>query len=267
VEPKPNGWGERYGAVFAEDSVVEHYGLRPPYPAETFDVLASLAAQAAPERGVVLDAGCGPGDLARPLASRVARVDAVDVSAPMIARGRSLPGGDAANVRWIVARIEEAPLDPPYALVTAGDSIHWFEWETALPLLAGVLLRDAPLAIVHREWLLEERSVFGPVYDRHSWNDDFEPLDPIEELERRGLFERSGSHTTAPDPWRPTLDEIVHGHFSMSGFPPHRLRDRRAFEAELGAALEETLRPQADGRYDLDVTATIVWGRPRRGGL
>ena len=129
MEPKPKGWGERYAAVFRERSVVEHYGLRPPYPCETFDVLASLAGRGASEPGAVLDAGCGTGDLARPLAVRVARVDAVDVSHPMIEHGRALPGGDASNLRWIVAPIEEAPLDPPYSLVTAGDSIHWFEWE------------------------------------------------------------------------------------------------------------------------------------------
>ena len=95
VEPKPKGWGERYGAVFRDQSVVEHYGLRPPYPAETFEVLASLAVDGARLGGTVLDAGCGPGDLARPLAARVSRVDAVDVSEPMIALGRSLPGGEA----------------------------------------------------------------------------------------------------------------------------------------------------------------------------
>src|SRR5215203_5305781 len=146
MEPKPKMWGERYGAVFSEASVVDHYRLRPPYAAETFDVLASLAAG-----GAVLDVGCGPGDLARPLASAVARVDAVDASAPMIERGRALPGGEAENLRWINARIEAAPLEPPYALVTAGDSIHWFDWESALPLFAGVLSADASLAIVQRE--------------------------------------------------------------------------------------------------------------------
>ena len=43
--------------------------------------------------GVVLDAGCGPGDLARPLAPLVGRVDAVDLSPRMIAEGRSREGG------------------------------------------------------------------------------------------------------------------------------------------------------------------------------
>lgn len=50
----------------------------------------------------VLDLGAGKGALARPLAERVDRVDAVDVSAAMIEAGRRRPGGDRANLRWIL---------------------------------------------------------------------------------------------------------------------------------------------------------------------
>jgi SAM-dependent methyltransferase len=254
MEPKPKGWSEQYGAVFRDRSVVDAYHLRPPHPEETFDVLARLASG-----GAVLDVGCGPGDLARPLARRVERVDAVDPSEAMLERGRTLPGGNAPNLRWLLGRVEDVPLDPAYVLATAGDSIHWLDWGVALPRLARVA---ALLAIVHRDWLRAPhvRERLNPVYDSHSWNADFEPLDPVSELERRGLFERQGEHTTAPDPWRPTLDEIVDGHFSASGFARERLRDPDGFAAAVREAIEETLEPRY-GRYDLDVTATIVWGR------
>jgi SAM-dependent methyltransferase len=260
MEPKPKGWSEPYAAVFREQSVVDAYHLRPAYPAETFDVLAELAGGSA-----VLDVGCGPGDLARPLAPRVARVDAVDVSAAMIELGRTRPGGTASNLRWTVERVETAELDPPYALVMSGDSIHWLDWPVALPLLAEVLEPDAVLAVVHRDWLRDEhvRERLRPIYARHSWNVDFAPLDPIDELERRGLYERRGERTTAPEPWRPTLDEIVGVHFSMSGFARGRLQDPAGFADEVRAVIESTLEAR-DGRYDLDVTATIVWGIPRR---
>jgi SAM-dependent methyltransferase len=263
MEPKPKGWSEPYAAVFREQSVVDAYHLRPAYPAETFDVLAELA-----DGGAVLDVGCGPGDLARPLASRVTRVDAVDVSAAMVELGRTRPGGSAANLRWTVGRVETAELDPPYALVVAGDSIHWLDWPVALPLFAAVLEPGAPLAVVHRDWLRDDRARerLRPIYARHSWNADFAPLDPAGELERRGLFDRRGERTTAPEPWRPTLNEIVGGHFSMSGFAPERLRDPGMFADEVRAAIETTLEA-TDGRYDLDVTATIVWGTPRAAAI
>jgi SAM-dependent methyltransferase len=261
VEPKPQGWSERYGAVFAEQDVVDHYHLRPAYPEETIGVLAGLA-----RGGMVLDLGCGPGELARRLAQRVERVDAVDVSAPMIERGRALPGGDAPNLRWLLGRVEQVVLAGPYALALAGDSIHWFDWDVALPRVAELLDPEGVLAIVRRDWLRDERlrGLLAPVYARHSWNDEFESLDPVTELERRGLFVRSGEHAAAPCPWRPTLDEIVDVHYSTSGFALSRLSDREQFERETRQLVEETLEPR-DGRYDLDVVATVVWGRPGSG--
>jgi SAM-dependent methyltransferase len=258
VEPKPAGWSERYGAVFARREVVDHYHLRPPYPEETVDVLAGLA-----HGGVVLDVGCGIGELSRRLAPRVERVDAVDVSEPMVERGRALPGGDASNLRWFVGRVETVALDGPYALALAGDSIHWLDWEVALPRLAGELTDDGVLAIVRRDYFREERlrERLKPVYRRHSWNTEFRPLDPVDELERRGLFVRSGEHTAAPVPWHPTLADIVDVHYSMSACARSELADPDAFEAQVRDAVEQTLEAR-DGRYDLEVRAAVVWGRP-----
>jgi SAM-dependent methyltransferase len=258
VDPKPLGWGDRYAAVFSDRSVVDVYHLRPPYPEQTIHELARLAGSLA-----VLEAGCGLGELSRRVAPSVERVDAVDVSAPMVERGRSLPGGDALNLHWSVGRVEEAELEPPYALVVAGDSIHWLDWDRALRRFASALGADGLLAIVHRDWLNEERvrARLRPIYERHSWNADFTPLDPATELERRGLFVRKGEHR-ASGPWRPTLDELVGVHFSTSGLARDRVVDPDGLAADLRAEIERALVP-VDGRYDLDVVAKIVWGRPR----
>ncbi len=150
--------------------------------------------------------------------------------------------------------------------MSAGDSVHWFDWEVVIPRIAGTLEEAGVLAVVHREWLRDEQlwTHLVPVYGRHSWNEDFVPLDPVAELERRGLFSRLGRHESAPEPWRPTLDELVGVHFSASGFAPTRLADRDRFEAEIREAVCSTLEPR-DGRYDLDVVATVVWGRPPAG--
>jgi hypothetical protein len=42
MESKPRGWAADYAAWFDLVSVAERYGLRPPYPDQTFDLLASL---------------------------------------------------------------------------------------------------------------------------------------------------------------------------------------------------------------------------------
>jgi SAM-dependent methyltransferase len=262
VEPKPAGWAARYGAWFAERSAVERYDLRPPYPDETFELLASLIADVP---RAVLDAGCGPGDLARPLAPLVDRVDAVDRAAAMLEKARTHPGADAPNLNWICAEIELAPLDPPYSLVVCGDSLHWFDWDRVLPRFAEVLSPHGLLAIVHRTWIRNPklRARLDPIYARHGANPDFAPLDLVHELERRKLFDRHGRQTTAVRPWRPTLDELIGCHHSQSGFILEKMADPTAFDRELTEAVV-SFPVGAHGRFELDVAAEIVWGRPSR---
>jgi SAM-dependent methyltransferase len=261
MEPKPKGWASQYAAWFDEASVVARYDARAPYPAQTFAKLASLAVD---EPRAILDAGCGTGELARGLAPVVGRVDAVDRSAAMLAKARMLPGGAAPNLRWIHAEIEDAPLDPPYALVVAGESVHWFDWQHVMPSFAGALSERGVLALVYRDWLgaTELRAGLAPVYARHGANPDFVAFDPIRELERRGLFERCGECRTDREAWTPTIDELLACHHSQNGFVIEKMRDPVAFDREVIAVADELVPKSAD-RFELDVVATITWGRPR----
>lgn len=220
----------QYAAVFQERDVVAAYPHRPPYPQETIDELARLASN-----GAVVDAGCGTGELARRLAKLVLRVDAVDISAEMLALACTLAGAERVN--WVYGGIEDAALEPPYELVVAGDSVHWFDWGRALPRIFALAPR---FAVVQREWFRGNDDVVArlrPVWARHGWNKDFRPLDPVAELERRGLLRVVSTFESATEPWHPTQDEVVGLHFSQSGFSRSRLADAEAFERELRDAL------------------------------
>jgi 2-polyprenyl-3-methyl-5-hydroxy-6-metoxy-1,4-benzoquinol methylase len=109
VIPKPSHLSGEYGAWFKDSLVVAAYPSRPAYPAAVIRALADLVVD---KPRVVLDVGCGTGELARRLALLVERVDAVDFSSAMIEQGRHLAGGDAANVRWMLAAVEDVPLEP-----------------------------------------------------------------------------------------------------------------------------------------------------------
>jgi SAM-dependent methyltransferase len=270
--PKPSHWSGDYGAWFKDPQVVAAYHRRPPYPAEVIETLVGLGGRPAPAPAgcAILDVGAGTGDLARRLAPLVDRVDAVDFSAGMIAEGRRLPGGDHPHLRWIEAAVEEAPLTPPYALVTAGESLHWMAWEVVCPRFARALAPGGMLALVDRSWggppALNDR--LRTIYARRSPVRDYRPADLIEELERRGLFARMGARRCAPEPWRPTIDEYVECHYSQRGFSRTHMGPvtTAAFDAEvrevLADAVREGLIEQREGRLGLSVGATVVWGRP-----
>jgi 2-polyprenyl-3-methyl-5-hydroxy-6-metoxy-1,4-benzoquinol methylase len=181
---------------FADQSVVDRYHLRPTYPPETFTILGALIVD---EPRVVLDVGCGTGNVARPLASCVERIDAVDLSLPMLERARTLPGGDSPKIRWLQGRTEEVSLEPPYALVTAGESLHWMEWDVVLPRLARALTPHGLLAILTVEELPAPwHEGYRQIEQRFTNNPAYQPFDWITALEKERLFQQLGTRETAP---------------------------------------------------------------------
>ena len=67
AQPKPSHLSGDYGAWFKDPLLVAAYPSRPAYPAALIDHLTALIAG---EPRVVLDVGCGTGELARRLAPK-----------------------------------------------------------------------------------------------------------------------------------------------------------------------------------------------------
>lgn len=257
--PKPDHLGPEYGAQFADPSVVAAYHHRPPYPAAVFDVLAGLIVD---EPRAVLDVGTGTGELACGLVGRVDRVDAIDPSPGMIAKGRALPGGDHPTLTWILGRAEDAPLRPPYALITAGASLHWMDWKIVLPRFRDALTPGGVLAVVdQREGPYPWDEPVLDVIRRCSTNLKFRPYNLIAELEARGLFLIVGRQLTEPAPYERTVEEYIDSFHARNGLSRDRLDP--AVAADFDREVTEFVAPHASGgRLRLQVAGHVVWGMP-----
>jgi SAM-dependent methyltransferase len=190
-------------------------------------------------------------------------VDAVDRSESMLTVARQLDVGEGRRPRWILGRVEDVTLEAAYGLVVCGDSIHWFDWEVALPRLRAVLSPGGRLAIVQRSWLHHDdlAARLAEIYARHGTNRDFRPLDAVAELASRGFFEPVGEQTVPRDRWRPTPAELIGLHHSQSSFAVDQMSDPAGFDREVAQAVHDVLEPDEHGRLDLFVDATVVWGR------
>ena len=246
------------GRAFADVEVVRNYIYRPPYPAEVFTVLKGLLTSPR----TVLDAGCGSGAMTRGLAAFASRVDAVDPSEAMLREARRLTGNEP-RIRWILGNAEDAPLAPPYGLITAGASIHWMDPEVVMRRFRDALTSGALLAIVDMENVHPEgpnRDEFLSVIRRHSaleHHDDFAAL--IASLERTGHFAREGDHRTRPVPFEQSVDDYMAMLASTSSLSRATLGERAdAFEREARAVLA---RHHID-RIRFDVVGVVAWGRP-----
>jgi len=190
MQPKPENFGAYHAEAFKDQQVVDAYRYRPPYPQEVFTILASLVID---EPKAVLDVGSGSGDIARPLVELVERVDAVDFSRSMIEKGKQLLNGNHPRLHWIYGKVEEVPLTPPYALITAGSSIHWPTWDIAFPRFQTLLTPNGSLALIYRRtlpmpWDTEIRRISVQFSDHQGHRGS----NAIQELETRRFFHRQG---------------------------------------------------------------------------
>lgn len=257
-------FAKQYASIFGDASVVHAYQYRPPYPPETFEILLSLVdAEAAPR--TVLDAGCGPGVIAREIVKAVDRVDAVDVAARMIAMGKTLPGGADPKLHWIQGAIEHAPLHPPYALIVAAASLHWMHWETVMPHFHAILTPGGFLAVVE---VVTEPTPWSDALgfiNTYSMNKDFQPYNTItvtQELAAYGLFEQHGIKTTTPVPFCQSVDEYVESFHARNGLSRDRM-DAQAASA-FDQQLRELVREHCPSRVvELQISGRVIWGRPQ----
>ena len=249
----------RLAAVFGHRGVAHAYQHRPPYPAEVFKILDELITDSPRD---VLDLGAGEGALARPLAGMVDHVDALDISAAMIDAGRDRPGGRQPNLRWIAGAAQDAPLGGPYALVTAGASMHWMPWAQTLTRLAGVMTDHAYLVIVDHDapeppW---EKGLTEIIIG-HSRSPGYDPeFRLVDGLRATGQFEVAGRVTTAAVPFRQPVADYIEALHSTSSLAREGMP--AAESAAFDRAVADLVEPYAaDGVLTMDIIAWLTWGR------
>ncbi|GCE31805.1 hypothetical protein KDA_72890 [Dictyobacter alpinus] len=262
MEPKPSHLGLKYAEQFQDRSIVDVYHHRAPYADTLIETLINLVID---EPRVVLDVGCGTGDLARRLVHGVERVDAVDFSPAMLEKGRSLPNGDHPGLRWLYGRVEEIALQPAYALITAGESLHWMEWDIVCPLFERLLTPNGYLVIAGRGFEKNpwDTELFALI-NEFSTNKEFKRYNLIDELERRELFEAQGSFVSAPVSYIQDIEAYLKSYHSRNGLSRERMGDVAADRFDEG--VREIIGPYTqDGFLTLSIVSSMVWGQPGPG--
>ena len=256
--------------VFADPDVARAYRQRAPYPDETFTILERLIV----EPRTVLDAGAGNGALARTMTRFARHVDAVDPSAAMIDEGRRLPGGDDPRLRWIAGTAEEAPLDPPYGLITAGSSLHWMDHARAMPRFAAALAPGARLALLETDEGEHPLPEVVQIIERYSelahHSDLPETIRAIsrvatgcrhgvdDALDASGWFVREGEQRTGAVSLRRSVEEYLEFLHSTSALARVRLGDRAdRFDADV----RDLFARNSLSSIERQVVGVVVWGK------
>jgi ubiquinone/menaquinone biosynthesis C-methylase UbiE len=118
-----------YAAAFPRETSAWYYArYRPAYPDIVIDRL--LDGPWFTPGSLIVDIGCGTGQLAMPLAARGARVIAIDSSRDMLEEGRARASSspEASRIQWIHGQGEDITrlvgIDEPIDLIVFGKSFH-----------------------------------------------------------------------------------------------------------------------------------------------
>jgi len=131
--------------------VSEYYQrFRRGYPAAVFDALAAVFGLTGED--VVLDLGCGTGQLSRPMAARVGAVLGMDPEPDMLAQARG--AATESNVTWLLGSDTDVPSlgalmgGGRLGAVTIGQALHWMDHDTLFRTLPSLLRPGGGVAVV-----------------------------------------------------------------------------------------------------------------------
>ena len=152
---RPESTARRYGKVF-DEIAAEYDRHRPAYPDNLIDQACQVAGIGSGD--LVLEVGCGSGQLTRALLARGLHVTAVEPGKNLMALARRNLDG-AGAVEFVNAQFEDAMLPrEQFQAVFSASAFHWVNPEVSWQKAADVLVPGGTLALVQYFGLEEPRS-------------------------------------------------------------------------------------------------------------
>lgn len=130
-----------------------YHRFRRGYPPSVIDALVDAFELTTGD--IVVDLGCGTGQLTLPIAERVRSVVAVDPEPDMLLRGRRAASEQGtADVSWMIGSDTDIPAlgaligERRLAAVTIGQALHWMRHEELFPAVVPFLRPGGGVAVV-----------------------------------------------------------------------------------------------------------------------
>ncbi|MFC0430562.1 class I SAM-dependent methyltransferase [Kutzneria buriramensis] len=130
-----------------------YHRFRRGYPPAVIDSLVDAFGLTADD--VVVDLGCGTGQLALPIADRVRSVVAVDPEPDMLLRGRRAAAERGVdNVSWVIGADTDMPAlgallgDQRVGMVAVGQALHWMRHDELFRATVPVVRPGGGIAVV-----------------------------------------------------------------------------------------------------------------------
>jgi trans-aconitate methyltransferase len=130
-----------------------YHQYRRGYPPTVIDTLTGAFGLTSDD--IVIDLGCGTGQLTLPIARRVRAVAGVDPEPDMLARARQATAEQGiTNVSWLLGADTDIPAlaallgDRRAGAATIGQALHWMRYRELIPALVPLLRPGGGIAVI-----------------------------------------------------------------------------------------------------------------------
>ena len=141
------------GLGFGGEVAEFYHQYRRGYPLAVIDALTGACGLTSDD--IVIDLGCGTGQLTLPVARRVHAVAGVDPEPDMLARARRAAAEQGVtNASWVLGGDTDLPAlsallgDRRAGAVTIGQALHWMQYRELVPALVPMLRPGGGIAVV-----------------------------------------------------------------------------------------------------------------------
>jgi SAM-dependent methyltransferase len=237
---------------FAGEAAAYYHQYRHGYPSAVIDALAGAFKLTGQD--VVVDLGCGTGQLTLPMARQVRAAIGMDVEPDMLEHARQAARDtDVRNVMWLLGADTDIPVlrrllgDASVGAVTIAQALHWMNHEdlfkAVVPLLRpgggiAVVTNGTPLWLQETDWSRALRDVLerwlGTTLAYACGTDELSQRRYSEDLASAGfdVFTTAVEYVATLD-----LDQLVGGVYSAMGSRIPAASQRPAFAEEICAAV------------------------------
>lgn len=243
------------------------YSYRPPYPGDIFAHLLSLT----DARDRLLDLGSGNGKIAVPLANSFSEVIAVEPSRAMFEAGISRNPGKPGNLKWVEVCAEDFEDPGVFDLVTAGNSIHWFDHKKVFPKIAkwteiiAVVSGDGPEVppCGKTEWYQFISGWLSELVQRDptKWS-EFDPAGFSTEANRHENWIEIKGRKQFRYTFHQSVEDFIESQHSQATWSRQAMGQKlsKRFDSEL---MQIMLPHSDDGILKMEILSTVTWGKPR----
>ena len=136
--------------------------MRPGYPQELIEDVVTLSG--IPDKGKILEIGCGTGQATRSFAARGYEMVCLDIGSDLIDVARERLGG-CKNVTFVVCSFEEWDPDRCFNLVISATAFRWVDAQLRYTKSAEVLVDTGALAVFSNRHVRKDEGFFAEVQE------------------------------------------------------------------------------------------------------